>query len=267
MKNEYSKFQNKILKYYRKNGRHNLPWRETRDPYKIFLSEVMLQQTQVPRVIEKYKDFLILFPSLQILANAPQATVIKAWQGLGYNRRALFLKNSAKIIVTKHQGQVPHTHEDLLALPGIGPNTAGSLMAFIYNKPVIFIETNIRRVFLHEFFSDKQNISDKDIFPLIDKTLDNNNPREWYYALMDYGAHLAKGENANKRSKHYVKQSPLKGSRREIRGLILKLLSEKNEIKIQEIKNSITTPHSIDEVIIKMKKEGFITIEKDIIRL
>lgn len=256
-------FQKKIWEFYKKHGRHDLPWRDTHDPYNIFVSEVMLQQTQVQRVIPKYEEFTKKFPTFKSLANASQADVIRLWQGLGYNRRALFLKKSAEHIVAKYDGKVPDTEEVLRTLPGIGPNTAGSLLAFVHNMPIVFIETNIRRVFLHEFFQNKKDIPDKELNPLIEKTLHRDNPREWYYALMDFGSYLAsKYENANMRSRHYTKQSKFKGSKREVRGKILKMLTENGEVCLRDIKK-IDTPHNPEEILKKMEKEGFVKLEKE----
>jgi len=215
-------FKNTVWSYYKNHGR-NFPWRETRDPYKILVSEIMLQQTQAPRVVEKYNEFIKAFPDVFLLARAPRTKVLKLWQGLGYNRRAANLHQAAKEIVSQHKGKFPRDYTALIELSGIGPATAGDIMAFAWNKAVVVIETNIRTVFIHYFFKDEKNIHDKDILPLIEKTLDTKNPREWYYALMDYGAMLKKTlPNPSRRSRHYAKQSPFKGSNREIRSKILK---------------------------------------------
>ncbi|MBI3634407.1 MAG: A/G-specific adenine glycosylase [Candidatus Yonathbacteria bacterium] len=241
-------FQKKIWVFYKKEGRHNLPWRKTKDSYKILISEVMLQQTQVGRVLEEYPQFLKVFPNIEALADASFADILKTWQGMGYNRRALALHRLAKEIVEKYGGKVPHTRAELETLPGIGPYTAGAILAFAFNKPEIFIETNIRRVFIHHFFprpalskipkggargyqpggSTSKLVRDREILSLVEQTLDTKNPREWYWALIDYGAQLPKIEkiNPNKRSKHYTKQSSFKGSLRELRGKIIRTLSK-----------------------------------------
>lgn len=221
-------FQAQILAFYGHSGRHNLPWRETKDTYKIVVSEVMLQQTQVTRVLEKYSEFLRAFPTIQALAKAPLAHTLSVWQGMGYNRRALALKRLAEEVVIKHKGKIPQDRAELEALPGIGPYTAGAVRAFAFNEPEVFIETNIRRIFIHHFFKDRVGVNDKEILPLIKQTLDIQDPRAWYYALMDYGAHLPKITkiNSNKQSKHYVKQSTFKGSLRELRGKIIRALND-----------------------------------------
>src|SRR6185312_9536719 len=225
-------FKHTVWKFYRAHGRGHLPWRQTREPYKILVSEIMLQQTQVERVIPKYKSFLKKFPTARALAKATNKDVLLEWQGLGYNRRALALKRAAEAVVSDFGGKFPQTLEELLTLPGVGRATAGDLLAFAFNKPAIVIETNIRTVFIHHFLRDKKNIPDKQILELIEKTLDKKRPREWYYALMDYGAHLKKtlGNNAT-RSKHYKKQSTFKGSNRELRSHILKLILAKPQKK------------------------------------
>jgi A/G-specific adenine glycosylase len=187
----------------------------------------MLQQTQVDRVIPKYEAFLKRFPSFKKLADASVADVLREWQGLGYNRRALSLKRTAEGVMQQHGGSLPSSYEELIELPGIGPYTAGALRAFIWNQPEVFIETNIRTVYIHHFFPMKK-VGDDELRPLIEKTLDTEHPREWYYALMDYGAHLKKSVgNASRGSAHYKKQSPFKGSRRQLRGAILRELMER----------------------------------------
>lgn len=226
----------------------------------------MLQQTQAPRVVTKYNEFITLFPDLQSLAKAPLRKILRAWQGLGYNRRALNLQRSAQIILNDYKGVFPKDRKALETLPGVGPATAGDIMAFAWNKPEIVIETNIRSVFIHCFFNDQKDIDDKEILPLIAKTLDKKNPRHWYYALMDYGAMLKKTiPNPSRRSKHYATQSPFKGSNRELRSHILKYLlaygPQKLEIIIEALDQDATL---IKTNLQAMKKEGLITSKKNL---
>ncbi len=210
-------FKKTVWSYYKKN-RRDFPWRQTRDPYKILVSEIMLQQTQTPRVIFKYEEFITAFPTLESLAKAPLKKVLLLWQGLGYNRRAVNLQKATQIIISHHKGKFPRDYTSLIDLPGVGPATAGDIMAFAWNKPVVVIETNIRTVFIHSFFKDEKDVHDKDILPLIEKTLDTKKPRDWYYALMDYGTMLKKTQiNPSRRSKHYSKQSPFKGSNQDFK--------------------------------------------------
>jgi len=219
------KFVRHIWDFYAQQGRHTLPWRKTRDPYRICVSEVMLQQTQVDRVLPKYRAFIEKFPNVETLAHAPLREVLLLWQGLGYNRRAKMLHECAKEIITAHQGSFPRTFKELCALPGIGPYTANAILAFAFKEPVLLIETNVRSVYLHHFFHDQTDVSDAELLRYIERTLDVKDPRGWYYALMDYGSDLKRIHgNPNIRSKHYVKQSAFKGSDRQIRGALLRIL-------------------------------------------
>jgi A/G-specific adenine glycosylase len=184
----------------------------------------MLQQTQVDRVIPKYKAFLKAFPSLEALAAASNKDILALWSGLGYNRRALFLKRAAEYAIREYQGRLPRTVLGLQNLPGVGPYTAAAVATFAFNTPNVMIETNIRAVFLYEFFSGQKNVSDAKILPLIETSLKRENPREWYWALMDYGSHLKRTvPNPSQKSAHHTVQSKFKGSIREARGLIIRL--------------------------------------------
>ncbi len=203
----------------------DMPWRDDTRPYYVLVRELMLQQTQVVRVLPKFLHFITRFPDVELLATAPLADVLRLWQGLGYNRRAKYLHDAAKHIV--QLGEFPDTYEELLDLPGVGPNTAGAIMAYSYNQPVVYIETNIRTVYIHEWFADRDTVSDAEIKDVLARTIDREHPREFYWALMDYGAWLkTRGVRTNARSRHYSKQSPLAGSVREVRGQILRLLAD-----------------------------------------
>jgi A/G-specific adenine glycosylase len=252
-------FQKFIWDFYSKNKR-DLPWRRTKDPYKVLVSEVMLQQTQVSRGIVKYESFLKLFPTVQSLASTSTAAVLRAWQGLGYNRRALMLKKAAEIIVKDHQGKVPKNAEQLDALPGIGVNTAGSILAYAFNEPVVFIETNIRKIFLHHFFYNKENVSDAEILPYIEKSLDQKNPREWYWALMDYGVYLSKTvPNPNRKSKHYTRQSKFEGSLRQLRGKVIAYLLDHKSVSLSKL-SKVVADNRLSEVLSQLSKEKFVVV-------
>jgi A/G-specific adenine glycosylase len=220
------RFCDTVWEFYELQGRHHLPWRKTTIPYRILVSEVMLQQTQVDRVLPKYQAFLKQFPTVRALAEAPLGEVLKVWQGLGYNRRAKLLHQCANVVKETHGGRFPRTYEGLKALPGIGPYTAGAVMAFAYNEAVPLIETNVRTVYLHHFFSsDATDVTDAEILALVTTTLPPQNVRAWYAAVMDYGSHLKKTVgNHNVRSKSYQKQSMFKGSDRQLRGSLLRIL-------------------------------------------
>jgi A/G-specific adenine glycosylase len=210
-----------------------LPWRKTNNPYKILVSEIMLQQTQVDRVIQKYKSFLERFPTVKDLAAAPLGEVLVLWKGLGYNNRAKRLRDAAKIVMEKYKGKFPKDPGLLEELPGIGPYTARAVIVFSYNSDTYFIETNIRRVFIHEFFAGASGVHDRDIMPLVELTLPSGKSKEWYGALMDYGTHLARQiPNPNRRSRHYAKQSRFEGSLRQGRARVLHMVTEKGSLVI-----------------------------------
>lgn len=211
-----------------------MPWRRDLRPYAIFVSEVMLQQTQVSRVTGKFLEFIERFPDFPTLAEAPFGDVLAVWSGMGYNRRARYLQDAAKIVAARTDG-LPRSPEELRKLPGIGVHTAGSIAAFAYNTPVVFIETNIRRVFIHHFFPEDREVHDRDLLPLVEMHLDRENPREWYWALMDYGSDLGKKANANRRSRHYLRQSAFEHSDRQLRGRILRALTERGAIVAEEL--------------------------------
>jgi A/G-specific adenine glycosylase len=252
-------FRKKIYTYYETHGR-DLPWRKTRIPYRILVSEIMLQQTQVDRVIDKYREFLIEFPDFRSLAKARLKKLLSVWQGMGYNRRALALQKLAQKVMDDHRGKLPSNPDLLIALPGVGKYTAGAVSAFAFNKPVVFMDTNIRRVFIHEFFQDRENIHDNEIIPLVERTLDTMNPGKWYNALMDYGAMLKKEQgNPNKRSAHYTRQSPFENSNRQVRGTILKVLVNEPPLSVSQI--VMKTGMNAERVrinLIQLEKEGFI---------
>ena len=223
-----------LVDYYRRHGRSDMLWRQPEmdgryDPYKILVSELMLQQTQVGRVTPKFAMFISIFPDVESLAAAQLGHVLQLWTGLGYNRRAKFLRQSAIYVVHNCGGQIPSNYQELLRLPGVGPNTAGAILAYAYNLPSIYVETNIRTVIIHHFFPNRSGIADSDIRHIMKDIigqLDQLSPREFYWALMDYGAYLkATVGNLNTASKSYSKQSAFDGSRRQLRGKIIRLLS------------------------------------------
>ena len=219
-------FPKTIRQWYRRNA-PALPWRNTKNPYHIFVSEVMLQQTQIPRVLITYPKFLKIFPTIKILAKAPLRRVLSVWHGMGYNRRALYLQQSAQHIIKKHGGIIPKDRDMLEALPGIGPYSARAIACFAYGICEPFIETNIRRAIIHTFFPRKNNVTDTEILTVLKRIQPTKHRREWYWALMDYGRDALKGvPNANRKSKHYIKQSKFEESPRYIRAKIISHLLE-----------------------------------------
>lgn len=218
-------FRKAVWAHFKTRGRHELPWRKTRDPYKILVSEIMLQQTQVERVIPYYKRFVAKYPNARALAKASLADVLRVWQGLGYNRRAKMLHMAAKEIA---KYGFPKNMKALQELPGVGPYTARAVAAFAFNHDTTVVETNIRTAIIHHFFPKHSKISDAHIEKVLVKAHPKGRSREWHSALMDYGSHLKRsGIRVNKKSAHYVKQTPFTGSMREVRGAILRALASK----------------------------------------
>ncbi len=260
MDKELKGFRKTVWDYYQREGRHGLPWRKTKDPYKILVSELMLQQTQVQRVLPKYALFLEQFPTMQTLATSPLSNVLKVWQGLGYNRRAKFLHQLAHEVVKNHQGKLSQTESELVALPGIGKATASALMAFAFNKPTMYLETNVRSVFLHHFFKDRQGVSDAELLPLIARAAEGQDPRTWNWALLDYGVYIKTTHgNPNKISKHYTKQSKFEGSDRQVRGQILRVLDSgpaTSRVLVQELKVDV---QRADKILAGLLQEGLIS--------
>lgn len=258
-------FREFIWQFYHHNKR-DFAWRNTNNPYHILVSEIMLQQTQTHRVIAKYEEFIAAFPTIESLAQAPLRDVLSVWQGLGYYRRARFLHQLAQKVVDEYAGVVPDDPKTLQALPGIGPNTAGSICAFAFNCPTIFIETNIRAVFIHSFFSDKSQVSDKEILTWIAATVDQHNPREWYYALMDYGVFLkAHTANPSRKSAHYTRQSKFEGSDRQLRAKILKLIVNAGSMAHHDIvRCAVEDGARVKKMLAQLVAEGFIKVVNDV---
>lgn len=263
-KTEIREFRKKIWDYYRRYGRP-FPWRETDDPYSILVSELMLQQTQTERVMKKYGPFLEEFPDWAALAGAPLSRVLQMWSGLGYNRRALGLKGIAEIVHRERAGELPDDPDFLISLPMVGPATVGSLQAFIFNRPVAFIETNIRRVIIHHFFSDSEGVHDREVLEYVGFVLDEADPRHWYYALMDYGVYLKYAiTNPNRKSLHYRRQSPFENSKRQIRGRLITLLTEKGPLPEDYIHELLSgfEKKRVAGCLKELAGEGFLTAER-----
>jgi A/G-specific adenine glycosylase len=256
---EIKKFQRIVYDYYQNFGR-DLPWRSTDNPYEVLVSEIMLQQTQVSRVVQKYVEFINTFPDIESLAEATLRDVLTVWQGLGYNRRALSLKRLAEIVNATYGGYVPSHVSLLMQLPGIGNATANAVCAFAFNQPVILIETNVRTVFIYHFFSTKDTVKDSEIRPLVERTLDYDNPKHWYNALMDYGVALKKYcSNPGRKSAHHTEQPPFEGSARQVRGAILRALVTKPRQTFNELIKAVRfDPDVVKKSIQSLEKEGLI---------
>lgn len=272
--------------FYKINGR-DLPWRRPNsdgsfDPYAILVSEMMLQQTQVNRVIPKYRDFLAKFPTVTELAAAQLSEVLAEWVGLGYNRRARYLHEAAKQLVDKPE---PWTLDDLVACKGIGPNTAAAVQAYAYDWPVLFIETNVRTVMIHHFFKGKQGITDKEILGQLDKVTKCfapskssiastageqvfavQSPRDFYWAMMDYGTYLkATVGNLNKHSKAYAKQSKFEGSRRQLRGQVIRRLTV-GSTSLAELRTELADER-FDDVVDVLIRERLVRLQDNLLML
>ncbi len=262
--------------YYEAHGRNELPWRILDangqiDPYHVMVSEIMLQQTQVGRVIPKYEQFLARFPDVQSLASAPLADVLTMWSGLGYNRRAKFLWQAAQMIVAEYNGVFPRTAPELVKLPGIGVNTAGAIVAYAFDRPVTFIETNVRTVLIHHFFADEADVADKQLLPILQQIMDDivsdaiegRSARTWHWALMDYGTYLKQTVgNMSRQSKTYAKQSAFHGSKRQVRGQILKILSTTGKQSVQMLQTKIADER-LESVLEDLVREEFISLKDE----
>jgi A/G-specific adenine glycosylase len=253
-------FTHFLLHFYSRY-RRALPWRETRDPYPILVSEVMLQQTPVERVIPKYLNFVSVFPDVPSLAAASVPEVLTAWQGLGYNRRAIALQRLAAQVQDTCSGVLPSRADELVALPGIGPATASAIMVYAHNAPEVFIETNIRQVFLHFFFPGRKKVHDESIKPLVRAALWRECPRDWYNALMDYGVCLKRRVgNLNRQMGNYHQQSSFEGSDRQYRGRILSILLNHPSLEEKELQERLAIPSArLAGLLAALEKEGFLS--------
>ena len=246
-------FKKTVLDFYSHSGR-SLPWRyiDNPDPWGVLVSEFMLQQTQVKRVIPYWERWMKLWPQPEDLANASLEQVLKEWSGLGYNRRAKNLHNCSVEITKTYNGIVPRLPEQLIRLPGIGHYTAGAIACFAWNVPAVFIETNIRSVLLHFFFFDKTEVKDTELLSILQMCLDQANPKQWYWALMDYGAELKKlTKNPCHKSAHYTKQSRFIGSKRQIRGVVIKTLSTRGP------QNAGTLRREVENIVPALKDKEY----------
>ncbi len=279
-------FHKHILDWYAQNQR-DLPWRQSRDPYRILISEVMSQQTQISRVVPKYVAWLGVFPTAASLAEAPVSEVLRLWSGLGYNRRALNLKRAAEIIIRDHRGKFPQDEKELLRLPGIGEYTARALLCFAFDKQIAVVDTNVRKVILVElchpdrsdsavegsrsteqlsgmrFLGFARNDNIKEIQNIADQLLPIGQAYEWNQALMDYASHVLKKEKIP-----IPKQSKFAGSHRYYRGQVLKTLLEKKKISLSELGAGLKKDYDekwLSGLVAELKDEGFVSIKEDII--
>lgn len=283
-------FQQAVLALYQKTGRI-LPWRQAQDPYRVMVSEMMLQQTQVPRVIEKYSQWLKLFPTAQSLAVATPAEVIHAWAGLGYNRRALFLQRAAQAVSAQHS--FPSEYQELIKLPGVGPYTAAAICSFAYNQDIALVDTNVKRIYQLLVFGDDIEPTEKQLLAIAQQYLPEGRSRDWHNALMDVGTVISKERSAFAQQQKLkqlfpvlnqfalplvkdqpltrAKQSPFKQSRRYWRGRVVDLLRTHSQLTISEVKKILNPPietkYSLEEVVDSLVRDTLVVKENDIIRL
>lgn len=260
-------FRRAVLDHYSREGR-DFSWRRTRDPWSILVSEVMLQQTQTHRVEPKYDAWMQRFPDAQSVSAAPLPDLYEAWKGLGYNSRAVRLRETARLCVEHHGGQPPAEEKALLALPGIGRYTARAVMAFAWGLPSAFLETNIRATLIFHFFRGQEKVQDRMLEGVAAGLVDTADPRTWYYALMDYGAWLKKHEpNPSRKAAAYKRQSSFKGSVRQARGAVLRVLGERASVGLAWM----AAESGIDYGRLRtaaegLERDGFIVLTDDVVR-
>lgn len=249
------RFQQRVLSYYAQKGRE-LPWRETTDPYSILVSEVMLQQTQVDRVVPRYRNWLEKWPSVESLAGASRTEVLKEWMGLGYNSRAVRLHETAKVIVDQFNGNVLEALENHRQLPGIGPYTARAVEIFSANKDSAAVDTNIRRILIHEF--SLKNPSDHELQSLAEVCLPRGRSRDWHNALMDYGSLVVTSRRTGIAPK--TKQSRFEGSDRQVRAKVLRLLLDK-QASFEELHKKTDAGDRLRKILEQMVKEDLLVVK------
>ena len=216
---DVKEFQQKVMDWWSKNAR-DLPWRNNPGPYEVLVSEVMLQQTQVSRVIPKYLEFLREFPTVEVLAASETKRLLTVWSGLGYNRRALWLRETAREIVAR--GGFPQEVKDLRELKGIGPYTSRSILIFAFNKDLAAVDTNIRRVLIASGFAD-ESMTPKEVQAVADALLLRGRSRDWHNALMDYGSEVLTASTTG--IAPTSRQPEFRRSTRQIRGGIIRILT------------------------------------------
>jgi A/G-specific adenine glycosylase len=263
----YQEFRRLVLDHYNTQG-HTYPWRETFDPYCITVSEFMLQQTQTSRVVPFYTRFILDLPTWEALSKTSLQHVLTLWNGLGYNRRAKALYECAQVVMTSYQGTLPNDVPTLMSLPGIGKYTAAALQAFIWQKKVLMIETNIRSALIAHFFSDRIEVRDFELEEILSNVLERSNPRIWYYALMDYGKFVkSHSPSLHQVSAHYRKQSPFRGSLREVRGALIRELTRGDQLIAHLHKKLPFDSFRIDDAIKSLQEDQLVKKVEDTLTL
>ena len=259
--------QGRILDWYAVN-RRDLPWRRTADPYAVLVSEVMLQQTQVPRVIPKFAAFLAVYPRLEDLAEAPLHDVLRLWKGLGYNNRARRLRDCAAAAVAAAVGgpaELPRSIEGLRRLPGIGPYTARAVLAFAHNDDVAAVDANVRRVLTHEL-SLPTDLGDRELQMVAEAVLPRGRSRDWHNALMDYGALVLTARATGIAPR--TRQGAFKESRRWYRSRLLQALLERGPQGLDQLAVALeVTPAVAAELTDLLARDGLVCRVGDSVRV
>jgi len=263
--NRIRNFRRKIFRFYETHGRKELSFRLTTDPYAIAVSEIMLQQTQVERVVPKYEAWVNRWPDWQALANTTTQQLLSAWSGLGYNRRAIYLGKMAKVVVSEHGGRLPQEPSQLEILPGIGPYTSRAILIFAFNKPLATVDTNIRRVLIHEL-NLPLDISPAELQMVANDVLPKRRSRVWHYALMDYSrGGLPYTET---KVKPLTTQSKFEGSIRQIRGEIIRRLTSQRSVRLSSIAKTLKRDMvDVEKAALGLEKDGMIVRTKKSVRL
>ena len=258
MKQTPTQLQSKILTRYAENKR-SLPWRDSFDPYRVYISETMSQQTQVDRVVPKFHNFIQQVPDFASLATLDTPKLLSLRSGLWFNSRALRLRDAAKKIVDIYGWVVPTDRAELESLPGVWPYMSASFLAFAHDMDVPVVDTNIRRVYIHELWLDEK-ITRAELERICMEYLPHGQSNDWHNALMDYGALVATARATGIRP--ISKQSKFKWSDREVRGWVLKQLNKNNTVTIDDISKQFPSK-DVKKIVKSLKKDGFVRIEAE----
>jgi len=261
------------------------PWRGSHDPYAVWVSEVMLQQTQAARVVPAYASFLRRFPTVRALAVAPRRDVVAQWGGLGYNRRAVRLSEAARAIVRDHGGRIPHDKDELLELPGVGPYTAAAVASMGFGEPVAVVDTNVRRVVSRVHLGvDGHEVPAKEVWALAEAWLDRDDPVTWNQALMDLGREVCRPEprcdvcplagvcrfrrDGAAATRGPSRQGPFEGSTRQVRGAIVNALRSHPWLTPARLASETGFPvDRIDAAVATLSVDGLVEVDGGRVRL
>ncbi len=256
--------QRRVFDWYAANGR-DLPWRRTTDPYAILVSEIMLQQTQVPRVIPKYAGFLAAYPRLEDLAKAPLDEVLRLWKGLGYNNRGRRLRDCAAVVAAGGRGELPRSFDGLRALPGVGPYTARAVLVFAHNDDVAAVDANVRRVLTHEL-GLPAGLGDGELQRVAEGVLPHGRSRDWHNALMDYGALVLTARATGLAPR--TRQGAFEGSRRWYRSRLLQALLDDGPQRLDQLALALeVTPDVVAALTDLLSRDGLVRREGDCVQV